>query len=85
MMIKTKHVFSMIIENISKKYKLSLTNKQKNEIWYAIKNKLPILFLGEAMTGKTLLAKELQKFEVIAYAPEMVSTIFLGEYKEFYD
>jgi len=78
MMIKTKQVFKMIIKNISEKYEIKLTKKQENDIWYAIKNQIPILFLGEVMTGKTVLAKALQEFEVTAYAPEMISAILLG-------
>ena len=66
---------------IPKENQLALSKKQKKNIWYAIRNKIPILFVGEAATGKTFLAKMLREKGVTAYAPEKVSTIMLGETK----
>ncbi|MCL2215264.1 MAG: hypothetical protein FWC06_08700 [Treponema sp.] len=56
----------------------NLTAKQKKDIWYAIRNKIPILFIGAAATGKSFLAKMLQEKGVIAYAPENLFVIELG-------
>ena len=68
------------LENfIPQEYQGNLTTKQKKDIWYAIRNKIPILFIGAAATGKSFLAKMLQEKGVIAYAPENLSVIELGK------
>ena len=54
-----------------------LSYRQKREVWDAIKNNTPIVFTGDSKTGKTTLARELQKNGVAAYGPEMVCFIEL--------
>ena len=77
----TKAQFMYLLQNLSSIYKIGLSDKQKKDIWCAMRNEKPILFIGEGNTGKTVLAKELQKYGITAYAPEMVSTILLGDKK----
>jgi len=67
-----------LLETLSSKYKFNLSIKQKKDIWFAIRNQRPILFLGEARTGKTALARALQEHGILAYAPEMFDVIRLG-------
>jgi len=61
-----------------KKYGIKLSVKQKHGIANAIKDRKAILFVGDLKTGKTALAKELQKKGIAAYAPEGIRVIKLG-------
>jgi len=55
-----------------------LTAVQKRNILQAIKDQIPILFIG-APIGKTTLARTLRQKGIVAYAPEDVCTIALGD------
>jgi len=76
-----KEWYNRTIQEMSDKYKINISSKQKKDIWYAIRNKIPILLLGETMTGKTVLARKLKEAGFIAYAPEMISIIELTDRK----
>ena len=59
-----------------------LTNKHKKAILNAIITNTPIFFTGVGAVEKTTFARELQKKDIAAYAPEMVCFIELKKQGE---